>query len=362
METIRPVKEFIVEKIQEFQLLDPNDRKVQVAAGASVVTAIVLYIRLTRKRNFWDEVPPHIKATADSIADDRMSSALERCSLPSDMLQICMAETGPASMKPVTVLELFNEAARNGGDRPCFGWEEEQKDGNWEYVFTSWKEAGIEYRKIARALIGLKVKRFDICNIIGGCSPMFQKLFWGIMFAGAVPGGCYTTNNSGALQHIANLCQTKVVFAENAFQLSKYLEVADALKSVQYIVVYDDEEFDAKDPKYSKLKQIKLMNFTEFMALEGADGADQEQKKREKAANPRQCCCLIYTSGTTGGSKGCMLSHDNVVFAMTAGIDTYLATGGVYADHVRMVSYLPLSHIAGQALSWFVFVLFWNTM
>ena len=357
MESVQPLKDYIVDKLQEIKQLDPNDRKVQIAAGASMVTAIYLYMKLTSKRNFWDDVPPYKRDTAKSIADPRHSSALERCSKPSDMLQICLADAGPASAAPITVLELWNAAERNGGDRPCFGWEEEQKDGEWKYVFCSWKEAGIEFRKIARALIGLKVQQFDVCNIIGGCSPMFHQIYWGTMFAGAVPGGCYTTNNSGALQHIANLCKTKLVFAEDRSQLNKYLEIADALDTVKYIVVYDDEGFDSKDPKYGNLtvlRNIKLMNFTEFMAFEGIKGTNQEQQKREKAVNPRQCACLIYTSGTTGGSKGCMLSHDNIVYAFMAATETYLASGGKYPDHVRMVSYLPLSHIAGAGISWYV--------
>ena len=63
------------------------------------------------------------------------------------------------------------------------------------------------------------------------------------------------------------------------------------------------------------------------------------------------CCCLIYTSGTTGNPKGVMLSHDNIIFnAMSLSTDVI---GNMPPDEMisppdqRMVSYLPLSHIAG---------------
>lgn len=60
---------------------------------------------------------------------------------------------------------------------------------------------------------------------------------------------------------------------------------------------------------------------------------------------------LIYTSGTTGYPKGVMLSHDNLIFNSTAlsleviMVDPILSQMPTY-EH-RMVSYLPLSHIAG---------------
>jgi long-subunit acyl-CoA synthetase (AMP-forming) len=55
---------------------------------------------------------------------------------------------------------------------------------------------------------------------------------------------------------------------------------------------------------------------------------------------------LIYTSGTTGPPKAVMISHDNITFVAQAVSD--LVNGG--SDDV-MLSYLPLSHIAEQAIT-----------
>lgn len=71
---------------------------------------------------------------------------------------------------------------------------------------------------------------------------------------------------------------------------------------------------------------------------------------------------LIYTSGTTGNPKGVMLSHDNLIFNGTSmGIDVLESAPKeeVVEPHMmRVVSYLPLSHIAGLQQDLSMLVLF----
>lgn len=59
------------------------------------------------------------------------------------------------------------------------------------------------------------------------------------------------------------------------------------------------------------------------------------------------CACLIYTSGTTGNPKACMLSHDNMVWTVSSCFDNLVGIGEKITPDDRIVSYLPLSHIAG---------------
>jgi len=71
---------------------------------------------------------------------------------------------------------------------------------------------------------------------------------------------------------------------------------------------------------------------------------------------PGECAILIYTSGTTGNPKGVMLSHDNLLFTTLNIMDDLelikeaRKDGG---DNNRIVSYLPLSHIAGLEIDLF---------
>lgn len=65
-------------------------------------------------------------------------------------------------------------------------------------------------------------------------------------------------------------------------------------------------------------------------------------------AKPGNCCTFIYTSGTTGPPKAVMISHDNYTWVTDA-------IGANFRFHLperlgkgRMISMLPLSHVAAQ--------------
>jgi long-chain-fatty-acid--CoA ligase ACSBG len=66
---------------------------------------------------------------------------------------------------------------------------------------------------------------------------------------------------------------------------------------------------------------------------------------RTQKIKPGNCCTLIYTSGTTGMPKGVMLSHDNYIWTKKS---IKLHRKNTIIKERRSVSYLPLSHAAGQ--------------
>ena len=97
-------------------------------------------------------------------------------------------------------------------------------------------------------------------------------------------------------------------------------------------------------------KDSRVYTYKAFLEL-GAKVKDTEIDAIIARQKPGECCCLIYTSGTTGHPKGVMLSHDNIIFNGTSvGTDVIEnAPGGeqLNPEDMRVVSYLPLSHIAG---------------
>lgn len=75
---------------------------------------------------------------------------------------------------------------------------------------------------------------------------------------------------------------------------------------------------------------------------------------------PNQICNFVYTSGTTGNPKAVMLTHDNMTYAVQVGLsDAILDYKDQLDGQERLVSYLPLSHVAAQYFDLIVF-LFYN--
>lgn len=74
--------------------------------------------------------------------------------------------------------------------------------------------------------------------------------------------------------------------------------------------------------------------------------SEDQVNDRIKMMAPNKCATIIYTSGTTGNPKGALLSHDNIVYAVR---NMGIGTAKFRFFKEKIVSYLPLSHIAALA-------------
>lgn len=95
--------------------------------------------------------------------------------------------------------------------------------------------------------------------------------------------------------------------------------------------------------EYSKYegRVENMYKFTDFAVNEEIT---KGLKKRMADQTAGHCCSLVYTSGTTGNPKGVMLSHDNYTWLNT--INSIRLP--FKAPSPRIVSFLPLSHVAAQ--------------
>ncbi|PFH35418.1 AMP-binding enzyme domain-containing protein [Besnoitia besnoiti] len=118
----------------------------------------------------------------------------------------------------------------------------------------------------------------------------------------------------------------------DAFVGEEELGACDVL---QTIVVYRDRVPEGYEDD-------GVISFEDFLQL-GAAVNDVLLTARMESQKPGECCSLVYTSGTTGFPKGVMLSHDN--FTWTAACSSHMMK--IDNSH-RLVSFLPLSHVAAQ--------------
>ena len=83
-------------------------------------------------------------------------------------------------------------------------------------------------------------------------------------------------------------------------------------------------------------------------------GAPIDLPAAEARLDPADLLTVIYTSGTTGPPKGVMLNHLNVL-AASAGYEFY--SHRLFDEGARLVSYLPMAHIAERICSHYNHVL-----
>lgn len=231
-----------------------------------------------------------------------------------------------------TIMEAFNETAGKFGDRVALKFK---TGGQWQE--TSWKNYYKQVRITARAFMALGLEKGKAVNILGNNCPQWFISDLAGVFAGAVPGGIYTTSSPDQCRYIASHSDANIVVVENADQLTKFKKIKDRLPELKAIVLMNGSDPD--DMVYAWNQLPELAEKISEKALE----------ERITAQKPDDGCTLIYTSGTTGNPKGVMITHDNITWTAQQVMNM---THGNHEDQI--ISYLPLSHIAEQVVSLYV--------
>eukprot|EP00413_Alexandrium_margalefii_P011835 CAMPEP_0204532328 /NCGR_PEP_ID=MMETSP0661-20131031/11664_1 /ASSEMBLY_ACC=CAM_ASM_000606 /TAXON_ID=109239 /ORGANISM="Alexandrium margalefi, Strain AMGDE01CS-322" /LENGTH=543 /DNA_ID=CAMNT_0051538559 /DNA_START=3 /DNA_END=1631 /DNA_ORIENTATION=- len=92
----------------------------------------------------------------------------------------------------------------------------------------------------------------------------------------------------------------------------------------------------------------RVMTFDQLLALGDAEGSEAALDGRMAAQRPGHSLGIIYTSGTTGNPKAVMLHHDAVCCEGAVSSQPWMGLiNGFPDDGGRVLSYLPLSHVAG---------------
>jgi len=253
-----------------------------------------------------------------------------------------LAQTGIASTPPATLCQMFKAAAEAFPSAPALKCE---RDG-WQT--WSWAAYYAQSMGVAKALLSDSIgfAAHDCVNVIGFNSPEWFMAQMGAILAGGKAAGVYTTNEPAACSYQASHSEAKVIFVEDAKQLTKYLGFKEELSTLKSLV-----QWSGAVPA-GVSGRVRAMSWSGFLEL-GASVPESTVQQRMDAVEPGHVATLIYTSGTTGNPKAVMISHDNIVYESLACLDQLFSgvmfTGSVPSE-LRIVSYLPLSHVAAQML------------
>mmetsp|Transcript_59076 Transcript_59076/g.129401 ORF Transcript_59076/g.129401 Transcript_59076/m.129401 type:complete len:704 (+) Transcript_59076:26-2137(+) len=251
---------------------------------------------------------------------------------------------GYAGAKPVTFGDLLRQGLkRRPGDIVLVQPEATDCGVAVERKFTMQQYCD-ESRALAKALIAAGVQQCTGVGILGFNSPEWFFANNGAILSGALASGVYPTQTEETTMYQLNHCRASVVLCDDRKQLTKLMNIRAKCTQLKYIVIWR-EGVEAAD---NKPGQAQVLTYAEFLKL-GEKVLDADLDARTKQQTPENAATLIYTSGTTGMPKAVMISHDNVTW--TAGTIPFQYDVGTsiinYAEQHQIISYLPLSHIAG---------------
>ncbi|MBI2902254.1 MAG: AMP-binding protein [Candidatus Methylomirabilis oxyfera] len=237
-----------------------------------------------------------------------------------------------------TVPLLFQNQVARYGNRVAL-----RKKGLGRWKEISWREYGQRVREVAAGLVALGLRRGECVSIIAENRPEWLYSDLGIMAAGGVTVGIYTTSSPEQCAYILSHSEARFHIVEDEEQLDKVLRVRDRLPLLERIIVIDLKGLRKfQDPMVISFEQL-LSGGREYDA---ARPSWFRQSLEE--GKPEDVAIFVYTSGTTGPPKGAMLSHETILFSTTL-----LERIGSIRETDETISYLPLAHIAQRLLSTF---------
>ncbi|CAE7227917.1 ACSBG2 [Symbiodinium sp. CCMP2592] len=239
-----------------------------------------------------------------------------------------------AAEKPVPALVRTGEA-------PSLPWEAWAK---W-----TWKGYYEDACKLAKAFIQLGVQQFGSVTIFGFNAPEWMLSALAAMLCGGKYVGIYSTDTPEQVQYKVDHSNAAVMVVDGEMEFeatAKHVEEMPELRAIVCWGMPAPAQLTRKDGSV-----CKVLTFKDCLEL-GASQSSDGLATRKEATRPGHAMGIIYTSGTTGNPKAVMVHHD-AACAITS-MASQAETGAFQAYPARILSYLPLSHVAGSMMDmWF---------
>jgi long-chain acyl-CoA synthetase len=223
---------------------------------------------------------------------------------------------------PRTVIDAFLRTVERQPDDVAL----QELDG----AAVTWREYADHAARIAGGLAGLGVGRGDRVVIMMRNRWEFHVADIGVLAAGATPVSVYNSSSPDQIAYLMSHCKAKVAIVDGGDFAERMLAAAADCPLLTTVVVLGEA------PQGTEPWQRLL------------DGDPVDLVAAEAATEPGDLLTVIYTSGTTGPPKGVMLSHTNVLAAAGA-FSIYI--GRETDEGRRLISYLPMAHIAERMVT-----------
>lgn len=204
---------------------------------------------------------------------------------------------------------------------------------------TTWAELDAAVRRVGMALKSIGFVPGDVACIIAENSPAWATCDLGILGAGGVSVGIYTTDGAEQVKSLLRDCRARVVFAGDEEQLDKILQVRADCPAIERIITFGTRDLRGfNDPMCESLK--------EFQARGGIHDAVHPKDWNSSIAGirPTNCAVLTYTAGMTGLPKGVALSHRAILCQVSKMAALSRQEGA------ERLAFLPMAHVMERVL------------
>ncbi|HXY94150.1 MAG TPA: long-chain fatty acid--CoA ligase [Acidimicrobiia bacterium] len=223
-----------------------------------------------------------------------------------------------------TVARRFATTVHERGGAVALRW----KDGDGYRTLTFSEYADLATR-VAAGFGALGVGRGTRVALLVRNRPEFHVADVAALLTGATPISIYNSSSPDQIRYVAGHARAEVVVVESGEFLERLLAVRDDLPALREVVVIGDG-YEGTNP------------WSELVAADPV-----ELDAAASVARPDDLVTVIYTSGTTGEPKGVMLDHANICWT----IESLRVALGYPSDGFRLVSYLPMAHIAERMVT-----------
>lgn len=236
-----------------------------------------------------------------------------------------------------TLIDVLSDTVAAFADQPAYSDKHHVPEGEtWRtYTWNDVRERGLD---AAAGLIALGAQVGDTVAIMATNRIEHYIADIGGVHAALTPMSIYNTLSPEQVAYVAGESTPVVAMLEGADQLARWTRALDE-GHTQKVVLFDADAIPAGDERFTSWDELIATGAARRAAEPG------ELEQRHAALDPNAPATIIYTSGTTGNPKGVVLTHHNVLYEA---VSTLEAAG--FDGVQRIVSYLPLAHIAERVL------------
>ena len=232
-----------------------------------------------------------------------------------------------------TIIDFFDRNADTRPEAEAIHWRRGE-----EWRSLTWSEYRRQVHEFAAGLQTLGVSASDFVAIQAGNRPEHVIADLAAIHIGGTGVTIYSTLASSQVQYVAADCKASVAVLEDLEFMKRWEEVKPQLPDLRYVVLMDGAD------NYSAADWV--LSWDDVVERGRARLAERPDAIDTSGISPEGLATLIYTSGTTGTPKGVMITHRNVVWTAES-----VRRSADLREHPRMVSYLPLAHIAERMAS-----------